>query len=571
MSPTTLAAAQYRLGQQYERGDGVQQDLAAAAEYYRLAAAQNHVDAINRLADLWRKGIPPNGRDYEEALRLSLRAASLGSAEGQADAAAMLAIGRGAPKNSGEAFRLFCLAASNGHGYAAHRAGRLLSHGELGKVDYAEARKWFDRAVELGYHTSLIEIGLQYLEGRGRPVDYNEAFHWFERAAREGEDWAQNQVGSMLLNGLGIDRDDEEAVGWFQLAAGQKYPDAFINLGICYLTGRGVIKDLSKAEHYFRQGLALGEKAAGAINLVSVAVNTPDREHRAALLREASATLFEIDSDPEPMVLLTLGRILLRSDNPLRDPARGITILESLRDADPTVLMSLATYFLQSGKWDQARNYLELAVAKNVPAADRYLGLVYLIGLGGATDPSRGAALLANASSARPMELAYINYFGLGVPKDEARARALIREAAERDKELRQTIDGMPDSRLLPAIFQPEPKVESLNPPNEAGDNHPPAIIEVCTPSYPLLARPLELKCDLVVEFIIDELGRPGDIRITGTPLACFANSAISAVARWRFRPAMRNGIVVQTRVSQPLSFNFEEPTGSAASGGPAH
>lgn len=41
--------AQYNLGEKYYNGDGVPQDLAEAAKWYRLAADQGHVGARIRL------------------------------------------------------------------------------------------------------------------------------------------------------------------------------------------------------------------------------------------------------------------------------------------------------------------------------------------------------------------------------------------------------------------------------------------------------------------------------------------------------------------------------------------
>ena len=46
------AEAQFRLGECYETGDGVDRDLQRAAEWYRLAAAQGHEPAKEALARL---------------------------------------------------------------------------------------------------------------------------------------------------------------------------------------------------------------------------------------------------------------------------------------------------------------------------------------------------------------------------------------------------------------------------------------------------------------------------------------------------------------------------------------
>ncbi len=44
-----FAEAQYALGECYEEGEGVEQDLEEAAKWYRLAAEQGHEDAKEAL------------------------------------------------------------------------------------------------------------------------------------------------------------------------------------------------------------------------------------------------------------------------------------------------------------------------------------------------------------------------------------------------------------------------------------------------------------------------------------------------------------------------------------------
>jgi TonB family protein len=552
------SAAQYNIGLLFEEGEIVPKDFKMAAVWYALAAAADNIEAINHLAALWRKGIPPKGRDYELALQLSRRAAALGDAEGQHDTADMLRYGRGAPKDPAEAFKLFCLAANQGDGYAAHKAGRMLSHGELGENNFTEARRWFDRAVELGHRDSMIEIGLQYFEGRGRPVDNKEAFIWFERAANAGADWAQNQVGSMLQLGVGVDRDDAKAVGWFQAAVKQKYPPAFTCLGSCYLTGAGVPKDPALAEDLYHQALALGEKNA-AVYLVLVARTTSDREHRRLLLSEATQVLLEMEKAAGPPERWCLAEALLHDDNPLRDPAHGVRVLESMRQADPSVLLSLATYHLRTADWPAARECLEEAAAKNLPGATRFLGLASLLGIGAPVDEQRGANLLEQARDTRLIEKAFLYYAGTGVPRDESRALGLIKQAArEGNEQVQRTIAGLPDDQQLAAVFNPEPELQIRTPGTTSTDQRPPSLIEYCSPSYPEMARALEIVCVVTVEFTIDEVGRTTAVEIKGTPLTCFAEAAKAAIARWRFSPATRNGSAVSTRVTQTLKFNFQ-------------
>lgn len=61
------AAAQFRLGWMFDRGDGVQQDFQQALHWYRLAAAQGHAMAQNNIGTFYEhgKGV---ANDYQEAI-----------------------------------------------------------------------------------------------------------------------------------------------------------------------------------------------------------------------------------------------------------------------------------------------------------------------------------------------------------------------------------------------------------------------------------------------------------------------------------------------------------------------
>jgi TPR repeat protein len=74
------AEAQYNLGVMYDEGAGVDQDLAAAAGWYRKAAEQGFIDAQTNLGMMFYhgQGIP---RDHHEAAVWFKLAASQGDQE----------------------------------------------------------------------------------------------------------------------------------------------------------------------------------------------------------------------------------------------------------------------------------------------------------------------------------------------------------------------------------------------------------------------------------------------------------------------------------------------------------
>ena len=71
------AAAQFKRGNEYRKGEGVLQDYGKAAECYQKAAKLGHVSARYNLANRYRlgQGVP---RDYGKAMKWYLKAAVRG-------------------------------------------------------------------------------------------------------------------------------------------------------------------------------------------------------------------------------------------------------------------------------------------------------------------------------------------------------------------------------------------------------------------------------------------------------------------------------------------------------------
>jgi TPR repeat protein len=90
------ANAEFILGRHYEQGDGVPQDYAQAAKWYRKAADQGNADAAVFLGLMYYsgKGVP---QDHAEALKLFRKAADRSNAKAQTLLGMMYFNGQGAP------------------------------------------------------------------------------------------------------------------------------------------------------------------------------------------------------------------------------------------------------------------------------------------------------------------------------------------------------------------------------------------------------------------------------------------------------------------------------------------
>jgi TPR repeat protein len=94
----------------YARGDGVREDFAEAARWFRLASEQGQSDAQTRLGGMYARGIGLQ-KDYGQAAKWLTLAAEQHHAESQYDLGTLYANGNGVAKDYTRAYFWFSLAA----------------------------------------------------------------------------------------------------------------------------------------------------------------------------------------------------------------------------------------------------------------------------------------------------------------------------------------------------------------------------------------------------------------------------------------------------------------------------
>lgn len=178
---------QFKMGLRFAEGDGVAQDYAEAARWYRRAAEAGHVLAQRNLGFLYAsgKGVP---RDFAEAERWFDKAAvEVGTTDPLT--AAVLSAARS----------------------ESERARRTPSDSEPRAPSISEIQ---------------FATGQRYLTGKGVARDFVEAAKWFGLAAEAGHGMAQKQLGYLYLSGKGVETNRAEAEKWLRKAAAQGVPGA---------------------------------------------------------------------------------------------------------------------------------------------------------------------------------------------------------------------------------------------------------------------------------------------------------------------------------------------------------
>jgi protein TonB len=104
------------------------------------------------------------------------------------------------------------------------------------------------------------------------------------------------------------------------------------------------------------------------------------------------------------------------------------------------------------------------------------------------------------------------------------------------------------------------PPVEGAVPSDEplviSGEIRKPIRVKEVRPDYPEHARRARLEGDVVLEVVVDREGEVESVRVlSGNEI--FRRSAVEAVRRWRYRPALQNGTPVKVVMSVIVEFRI--------------
>ena len=186
--------AQNVLGDAYDEGRGVTQDIKLAEEWFLKSAAQGYVKAQYNLGLFYRNGRP------------------------------------GVPRNFAKAIRFYEAAIEQGYSFAMNNRAVMFLNGIGGKEDPASAAEMFQRAVDLGNLDSMHNLADLYRTGEGVEMDTGRALDLYQRGAKDGHPAALNALGAMYENGIEVPADKIAALAIYRLAMERGYATAAVNI-----------------------------------------------------------------------------------------------------------------------------------------------------------------------------------------------------------------------------------------------------------------------------------------------------------------------------------------------------
>ncbi len=91
------------------------------------------------------------------------------------------------------------------------------------------------------------------------------------------------------------------------------------------------------------------------------------------------------------------------------------------------------------------------------------------------------------------------------------------------------------------------------------GNFEPPVPVRTTSPVFPYTLRNAGVSGVVLVNCLIDDQGNVQDMKVEKTSNEEFVQPAITALKKWKFKPAQRDGNRVPIRVSIPIRFSIED------------
>ncbi|MET1254957.1 tetratricopeptide repeat protein [Aliikangiella maris] len=138
--------AMWELGQAYENGIGIESDLIAATDWYRLSAQLEDKSPEDILFITNNNNAQSEKKSYSEIIEELELIAQKGDTESQVRLAAIYDTGIEQFRNSQKAFKWYHTAAETGHQYAQFMLGYFYCRGIGTQVDKKQANSWLEKS-----------------------------------------------------------------------------------------------------------------------------------------------------------------------------------------------------------------------------------------------------------------------------------------------------------------------------------------------------------------------------------------------------------------------------------------
>ena len=333
--------------------------------------------------------------------------------------------------------------AEQGYVEAQYRLGLLYENGQGVAANLENAKKWYRTAAAQGHGRARHR--LEALEGKpAQNSGETVALKWYLDLAGQGDAAAQYNLGFMYETGFSVTKDLGKAARWYESAAEKKHVLAQLRLGLMYLAGSGVKPSEIQAAKLLSAAGALGNKLAAGVHtqLLGTRLELPlNKSVIAGKLLSVSA-----QDEKKALALLTSALQEAQALHALDLADRDVQLakgkgIQSAMEHDTQVEFGLDAQGRRTIKWYQ-RN-----AERGSASAQFQLAKYYELGIEVPVDMQEAVRWYRSAAGQNDPEaqfyFAMLNYYAIGVDRNEVLALSLIKAAAQQGHAAaQQALDG---------------------------------------------------------------------------------------------------------------------------------
>lgn len=355
------------------------------------------------------------------------------------------------------------------------KAGRILGEawlrGLLGdKPDHEKAAQWWKTASDAGDTPSILLLARLHEGALGSqlPADPKKALDLFRKAATLGDENALIPLGSRLLNGREDLRNEKEGREWLAKAIEKNQSTAHLALGDFE---ENVKKDDKAAIEQYRKGAEAGQPDCmyrlAAFHFAGRGTDKDPAKGREWLAKSAEAG--------NSIAAMEMASLLANDETP--DIAAAYKYLLSAANSGTALAQNELGLLYLSGKLGlsdptASAAWFTRAAKSGYAPAQNNLATLYERGMGVAVDFTNAGQLYSLAANQGHAEattgLARLHAYGLGTETNLPKAWALASLAVERGDESAKTLLGDLTSKLdEPQLAEARRQLEELKKPAE--------------------------------------------------------------------------------------------------------
>lgn len=286
--------AMYQLGQRYQNGNDVEQNIEIASDWWHKAATKGHIPACHDLGIYY----VFTKHDLEKGLKWLTKSASADYVLSYRALGDIYLNGWGVDADVEKGIYYLTKAAEEDHEDTQLRLAEVYHDGELIDKDFSKAKYWFEKYLAHDSAEANYRMGKCLFHGDMYEQDYQQALEYFTKAVKNGchdaspyfihmlwygnnaeknqqavlatyNELAENddEVAIYYLYKLYIDdqfegKNQEKAVSFLQKSADMGYDEALKEMGRQFMEDGIFETDQKKANEYFTQAAEKGNTVA---------------------------------------------------------------------------------------------------------------------------------------------------------------------------------------------------------------------------------------------------------------------------------------------------------------------